>query len=412
MADVPIHVLVVSQFEPLCEGHGGNHRTYQIVHDLTTLLGQHQVSVLALEQWRQTHPRNRKQNPPGTSGLGIVDRLAYLTAAHPVDLMLGKWGQFNRYSAPDFSKAYQDVVAALPRPLVCIMENAAFGRALLPINKAAGIPTIACPQNIESWDRAIPFTTHDHRLKGLASLAFADEWQVFSECDAVLAISRIEQGLLRGLGIATEYYPYRPVGAIEQYWRNIRMQRENRPVTQGPFVLLGSCAHVSTRLSTERLLAKLASNRAPSAYRFVLAGSRSECLEIPPPLKDCVESRGRITNAEMEALLVEAAAMMVSQDIGFGALTRISEFACAGIPVVASDFVRLTLDAPPGVYFADDRGSSWIEAMQIAMGKPQAASAEAYQAWSRNLATPLEPVLCRLTACCKITDAGAGVPPG
>lgn len=55
------------------------------------------------------------------------------------------------------------------------MENAAFGPALLPVNKAQGIRTMTCPQNIESWDRLLPIANDDSRRKYRACMDFTDE---------------------------------------------------------------------------------------------------------------------------------------------------------------------------------------------------------------------------------------------
>lgn len=404
-----LHVLVVSQFEPLSEGHGGNHRTYQLIHDLRSLVGADQVSVLALDKWRQTHPRPPVRKP----GQGVIrnlltERLPYLKAAHPVDLMLGRWGQFKRYSTPDFTDGARETIGRLPRPLVCIIENTAFGRAVLPLCKAACIPVVACPQNIESWDRALPFTRDDHRLKGLAALAFADEWQVLDNCHSVLTISRIEQGLLRGLGLKADYCSYRPVGAVADYFHDIRRKRASPGPAQGLLVILGSCAHLSTRLSTERLLGILSRINIRPDFRIVLAGSRSESLVIPPSLVRRVECRGRISNEEMGELLAQATAMLVSQDIGFGALTRISEFACAGIPVVASDFVHRTMETPPGVLFAGESTGSWALAIETVLSHPCGASEQAYREWAGRTA---ESSLSPLNAMLQSLATGAAIPP-
>jgi hypothetical protein len=41
-------VIFITQFSPSAIGHGGNHRAYQIVHDLETALGTDCVQVLSL----------------------------------------------------------------------------------------------------------------------------------------------------------------------------------------------------------------------------------------------------------------------------------------------------------------------------------------------------------------------------
>ena len=53
-------MLVISHFVPSPVGDGGNHRAYQIVHDLDQVVGTGNVVVLALPSWREAPPpRNR-----------------------------------------------------------------------------------------------------------------------------------------------------------------------------------------------------------------------------------------------------------------------------------------------------------------------------------------------------------------
>ena len=45
-------VILVSIFAPASDGHGGNHRVYQLLHDCQQAFGAENVSALSLDAWR------------------------------------------------------------------------------------------------------------------------------------------------------------------------------------------------------------------------------------------------------------------------------------------------------------------------------------------------------------------------
>ena len=52
------------------------------------------------------------------------------------------------------------------------------------------------------------------------------------------------------------------------------------------------------------------------------------------------------------------------QRVGFGALTRLSELSCAGIPCIVSRHPTYAVDLPPGVEVVTDEWDTWYQAME------------------------------------------------
>ena len=403
------HVVVVSSFEALSDGHGGNHRTYQIVNDLTECVGAGQVTVISFEAWRASlgdAPKSKKahsavlQSPSFWARLKFMlkYRIPYLRVTHPVDLLQNEWSLPAKLSHPEFVAYYRQRIKALPRPLGCVIENAAFTAGLCPVNQEQGVPMVACPQNLESWDRHLPFSPGDLRTRYLAGLALVDEWRLLAQCKVILPISRIEYGVLAGLGATCRLYPYRPVGEVRRYWEAIREKRAQAAPEKGLLVMAGSCSHSTTRISFERFLERLAgAGGLPENSRLVVVGRGTERLPTSPVLAQRMELRGRISDRYYRELMVKAHAVPILQDLGFGAVTLLSELACGGVPVLVSRFSSCAVDAIPGVEWVDDEGDAWRRAIdKVGEGLVRRADGAEYEAWELRQPRPLAGVVAGL----------------
>lgn len=387
------NIVLVSEFSPNPSGHGGNHRAYQIFHDLAGCVGPENISSICRESpdkllnpWLNHNPRH-SPNPPSRLKL-LLERLPYLRAAHPVVPLMGKWSQFHKFSPPHFSQFYAKHIAKLPKPLLCVMENAALGPALLPVNKRHGVRTIVCPQNIESWDRILPIPDDDPRQYSLSCLDFADEWNIFKQCDTTLFISKFEQTLCKSLGLSAQFYPYRPVGEIDEFWRKIRKARSEATALPGTFLMLGSCGHPVTRFAFESLIRHIAKSPNLPGFHLTIAGNLTETLSIPLSLSQHVERCGRIPQDMLQEKLTSTSAVLVPHELGFGSLTRLSEFSCGGVPVLASIFASHSMDPPPGIqWISTDHENAWGQAIEKAIPPP--ATCDEYDAWYSRQERPL-----------------------
>jgi hypothetical protein len=127
-----------------------------------------------------------------------------------------------------------------------------------------------------------------------------------------------------------------------------------------------------------------------------VGGSKTDKLLAPGVTVPGLECRGRLPQEELDRLLVAAQAVLVPQFRGFGALTRLPEMACAGIPTLTSRHPTFALDVPPGVHIVEDGWEAWCAAMaSFVWSDPSAVpNGEPYEGWeqaqSRTLTTLLD----------------------
>ena len=357
-------------------GPGGRHRSYQIMHDLLSHFGAAQVHVhvLSLQDWReQTHADAREP------------RISFSELClNPLRALIDT-GYTQTNSTPHgFAAHYAAYIATLPQPLIAVVDDVRLTR-ILDINAQRSIPTILCPQNLETLDM---LPAGSGRVRTRAHLLdFAAETDTLRTLAARLMISKTEAGFISSLGMSAGYYPYLPAGQIGARLREIRMQRavSKRDRDRGLFLMLGSAMHASTRHAFEHLVAQMRTHGLPAAMRIVLAGTGTQHIDITG-LRG-VEAHGWIDQAELDRLLVAAQGVLVPQMHGFGAVTRISEMACAGIPTLTGRHAAWAINIPPGVQLVDDSWPTWLRAMeQISTQSPEVTG---YDEWERAQPRPL-----------------------
>lgn len=353
-------VLVCHQ-EPRPVGHGGHRRAYQLRCDLEEALGTENV-LIADNVWRYYRPRSTRQK--------LADFVE-----NPLKLRVQTHFSRGLFAFPGFLEHYESLVAGLPAPALSIIEHAGFA-SLLPINARHGLRTVVCPQNVESFDTAL-----DARGTWGAyarAIDFANELRVLARCDARLLISKVEAGLLGGLGLPGRYYPYRAVGAVRERLLAIRQARTSGSIEPGLFLMLGTAAHESTRESMAWFVTQALQQGLPAGARVIVAGLETERLLPEGAQVRGLELMGWIEDAELDQLMSRAVAVCLPQRSGFGALTRVAELACAGLPLLLSRHASLAIDVPPGTRIVNDDWRAWQEAMGAGA---RSADFEAYAAW-------------------------------
>ena len=355
-------------------GPGGRHRSYQITHDLVSHFGAERVHVLSLQDWReQTHTDARE---PRVS----VGELCL----NPLRALIDTGYAQTNYTPHGFAAHYAAYIATLPQPLIAVVDDVRLTR-ILDINAQRSIPTILCPHNLETLDM-LPAGSGRVRTRA-HMLDFATEIERMRAYDARLFVSKVEAGLISGLSMSAGYYPYLPAGQIGARLREIRMQRavSKRDRDRGLFLMLGSAMHASTRHAFEHLVAQMRTHELPAAMRIVLAGTGTQHIDITG-LRG-VEARGWVDQVELDRLLVAALGVLVPQFHGFGAVTRISEMACAGVPTITGQHTAWAMDMPPGVALVGDSWPTWLRAMeQISTQSPEVTG---YDEWERTQPRPL-----------------------
>jgi hypothetical protein len=325
----------------------------------------------------------------------VRGRRAYLTVEHPVDLLAGTGRTLQVYSSPAFEEHYRELVQKVAEPAVCVIEHAAFTQ-LLDTNLEYNIPTIACIANIESFDRTSPLSSHSRRKGYLAALDFADEFRALALCDERLFLSKVEAGLIGGLGLSANYYPYLPVGAIRRGLEKVRMVRSKEGVGSGLFLMLGSGQHSTTWESLSWFVQNARRHGLPSGVRVVVGGLLTDTLLGSGPPPPGLELRGWLDQDELDRLLSCVQAVLIPQSMGFGALTRLPEFACAGIPVAVSRHPTYAIDPPPGLTVVDDHWDAWYGTVQQMANQTIHVEEREYSAWEEKQANSLRPVVSKL----------------
>lgn len=416
-------VVFVSQFDPKPVGHGGNHRAYQVVHDLECIVGGDKVTVLSWRDWKAacrqkfTAQVDRKHWYEGLRQLGrtmtpvrmayglwqegrrkvssVLDRSLSLFRDRPFARLLGAEHTgytLKRYSSSEFTSYYEDVVRHMDGPIICVIEHVGFSD-LLSVNSRLNIPTIACVQNIESFDTAVPLLSDQHRRIYLAAADFADEFMVLAQCELCLLISKVETGLIGGLGLRSGYYPYMPVGEIRCYLDQVRKAREASKRDSGLFLMLGSASHKTTLRSFSWFVQQVEEYGLPDGIRVVVGGKRTDQLLSVGDSIPGLELRGWLEQDELDDLLVRAQGVLAPQYMGFGALTRLPELSYAGIPVIVSMHPTYAIDVPPGVLTVGNSYVSWCEKMQLIADEDIDPCRDEHLKWEDQQARPLERTL-------------------
>jgi glycosyltransferase involved in cell wall biosynthesis len=221
------------------------------------------------------------------------------------------------------------------------------------------------------------------------AIDFANELSILTQGDERLFISKVEAGMVGGLGLSAYYYPYLPVGAIRQRLNEIRQQRSAERQEAGLFLMLGHAGHLTTREAMTWFVEQAQVHGLPEGIRVVVGGTRTDELcpvegEVPG-----LEFRGWLEQPDLDRLLIQVKGVLAPQRRGFGALTRLPELACAGLPVITSRHTTYAINPTPGLYVATDDWRSWRERMtQLNQDSPHVSTAD-YDAWEEQQPRPL-----------------------
>ncbi len=198
------------------------------------------------------------------------------------------------------------------------------------IAKEQQVKIVAIPQNLESL---VPEHLDSFTKEGLPH-SLNNEIKSLERCDAVFCISREEQWLLKLFGINADFLPYYPPKSILSNLLNLRELR-NINLDKKRFLILGTCFNQPTKIGMTEQIKWLTTIRQHFDFEVDIAGYGTETLA-----EHCQHANfnliGSVDSENLNQLLVSAKAILVHQQAGVGALTRIPEMLIAGIPVVAN----------------------------------------------------------------------------
>jgi hypothetical protein len=401
-----VRVFCVSHFLPSAVGHGGMHRAFQIAHDVRDVVGEAGFAAVNLAMWRQARAsrdapgrRHAKLRQLGSTFSRIGPKLARVLD-NPFKLITR-----DRYPSAipfstrgwveqEFIADYQRLVSKERGPAVCIVEHAVFGE-IVELNNQLGIPTISAFHNLESLD-ATRFDWRSRKTVYKVMTDLGNELRLLGQCSDRLFISKVEAGFVGGLGLECHYYPYLPTGAIREGLLATRRRRSAGEVEPGLILLLGSASRGVTGESMRWFVERLTDEGLPSGVRVVAVGYDTQTLLPPARTPAWLEPRGWVRQEELDTLLARAALAIIPQRLGFGALTRLPELTCAGVPVITFSHASRAIDPPPGVQAMDPDWSSVRAAMRDRLKGRTTVDTTAYERWEAEQPRPVREVLGRL----------------
>lgn len=383
-----VRVVHLTPFRPTADGHGGNRRSYQVHRDLVDAMGEGCVATIdnpldfvppaQLRGWRRQLARGR--------------RVVRTLRANPLKPLRPTPFTPFLFSTPALLARYEDVVRSATPPLVCVMEHPGFS-AVAAVNRRYGVRTVGCPQNLESLDTFLPRLDDSLGLKA-KSLDLASELAVAAGWDERLFISRVEAGVVSGLGLTSTFYPYLPAGEARERLLAVRAARRKAAREPGLFLMLGTSGHETTRRALSWWLDAARRQPLPAGVRVIVGGLRTGDLAREGPVPERVELRDWIASHELDALLARVCGFLVPQTLGFGAVTRLADLACAGVPVIASEQALWAVSVPPGVRGVPNDWPAWTGEMSRLAN--ETVPAAGYEEWEALQARPLGEAVARL----------------
>ena len=242
--------IFVTKYVPSDVGNGAHHRSYQILHDLELAVGRDNVKLISFGQWLKEYLPSRQDHTVWAFIAREMRRRIAYYRENPARILANTIYTPKEFSVPQFMDYYQHIVQDIPRPVFCIIDHTGF-KELIRLNSQHDMPTVICNHNLESLDTGTlenryPRHMLDRRHMIARVVDFANEFQVLAQCCERLFISKVESGLIGGLGLSAQYYPYLPVGLIRHRLRYIRRNRTEARIQRGLFLVLGDAKHCTT----------------------------------------------------------------------------------------------------------------------------------------------------------------------
>lgn len=309
---MPQTVLIDAFYTAGINGHGGDHRTTQILELLEKanlefatiekpaidtrlrryLAGARSVLHPKTLQFVAQHPLKSISSPTAIAHFGFQRQLYTGAMQQHEGNKLLIWETTKHFSVPALARGLGFQVLALPHNLDCFV-----------------MPESQFQQNFEA------------------------EVEALRAAQAVFCISREEQWLLKLRGINADYLPYYPCAAILKRLLEIRKQRESSPKKN--LLILGSAGNIPTFQGMVEQIQWLQTIRKELEFRIDIVGYRTESLQ-PYCEHDDFVVHGAVTPEELKEFMIHSTVSLVHQRAAAGVLTRIPELLIAGVPVIAN----------------------------------------------------------------------------
>ena len=322
MADLPV-ILHADYFATTGFGEGISHRAEQI------------AELLA----RVGPPVVRVEVDPSTIGkpAGLAWGLRHLwVSGYRVPHRLPLVGRYGRR------------LAALVRffrrqpPGSCVVWCVASDWVIPHAARLADLPVVAVPMMNEA------FVEFGHVVMGGGTVWDRLRFEVdrLSMARSVICSSREEQWLLAGFGLIADYLPMFPASALHNHLAGLRRRRVQNQLEH--VLILSSFSNPPNRAGVLHLAKMIAALSRPRPA-VILAGFETEQFRAHLP-DGLFTIEGAVSQARLDELMIGARAMLIWQQSGTGALTRIPESLVAGMPVFCNGIAARSAHHYQGVH--------------------------------------------------------------
>lgn len=337
-------IVYYSRFRPDLSKGGGCRRVAQLIECLGSL-------DIRLKSTMASQPELEAAFPPTPGRVFTLPTRRWFRRFSPWSLRYA--GYVNRLRAFAAGWAREMDWEEDQVPSLALLDDPIYFYPLLDSLKHHGVPVVGICHNLESL--CPPQVNRIHQTSLLGS-----ELSALAKCDLVVTISREEAVFLENMGIRVLFLPYFPPRAIEQRLEKIRGNRERQGELEG-VLFLGNMGNLATRDSAVEFLTRSACSRAAGDVPFIVGGFGTERLR-EEAVSNQVTIEGTMSDARLDSLLSEVKASVIYQKFGSGALTKVVELLCAGVPVFGNTHALRTHYNQEGVVEYRD-----IEALREAL---------------------------------------------
>lgn len=355
-------ILLLTSSPPAVEGHGGQHRTYQMLHDLRQTPGVSEVEVFSSERYYHQYRHDRGLRAGLFRAAAALHMRLALLRDNPLRLLRRNNYARRIYGGWRVVGDYRRLIAH-KRPDLCVFDHTHF-YPMLRLNNRLGIPTIAACHNLDALHgRSSP---HDPLQVRSMLLDFGLELDTLRQAQVRLCISKVETAVLNGLGYPAHYYPYYPVGEIAERLSRTRALR--RP-EKGLFLVLGSLYNDISREGVERFLGETLQRDLPEGIQIKGIGRGWERFSEQVNRLPQLEAHGFVPQPILEDYLNRAQGVLILTRSGFGVLTRLAEMSASGVPMICFPHPTYALDPLPGITTVENWDELWA-ALQRPVSEP------------------------------------------
>lgn len=239
------------------------------------------------------------------------------------------------------SRAWAGCLGHGPVPDFVLLDDPLYFPALVRRAERLHLPAAAVCHNLEG---SLPGQTTPAGRSRMSRR----EFDLYRRCRLAVTLSIEDTADLEREGVRAVFWPYFPSPAVTTRLGTVRRNRAGAVLQD--YLLLGSCLNAATRrgmLEAARWWADGPTREA--GERLLVAGFGSDRLLPELSGLQGVERLGPLSDAELDARLTTVRGALCHQAEGGGALTRITEFLLAGVPVIASRHAARSFHGTPGV---------------------------------------------------------------